>query len=267
MQQGQKIAIIGTGIAGMGAAWLLHQQHDIIVYEQAAHSGGHAQTVAAPDGTAIDAGFSAFSPPASPNLVALLDHLGIKTKENGVSFAVSLNDGGLEYSAERFGQLFIRRTNIFRPRFHRMWMDMLRFTVEAPRYVARNPDTTETLGEYLGRHRYSDSLVYDYILPLGAALWSMTRDAMMGFPLAPFVRFCDSSGLIRLSNRLPWRSVVGGSRGYVDKLTEGYKGRIRHRCGAVRIDRTGPKAVVLDARGARAKGSITLSSPPMPTRR
>jgi uncharacterized protein len=251
MQKGLKIAVIGTGAAGLGAAWLLHGQHDITVYEQNAYTGGHTNTVHMPGGAAVDTGFIVFTPPTYPNFTALMEHLDVPTQETSMSFAVSLNDGALEYCGDSVNTLFVQRRNLLSPRFHRMWMDIIRFYYEAPRYVRANPNSDLTLGEYLGFRKYGDSLAYDHLLPMGAAIWSMTREGMMGFPLVTFVRFCEGHGLLKLSRRPMWRTVTGGSRKYVEKITEGFKGRIRHRCGVVKIDRSGPKVVVLDSKGAR----------------
>lgn len=251
MQKRLKIAVIGTGVAGLGAAWLLHDAHDITVFEKNNYTGGHSNTHLTPGGLAVDTGFIVYNPPTYPNFVSLMKHLGVETQDSSMSFAVSLDNGALEYSGDNINTLFVQRKNLLKPRFHRMWMDIIRFYIEAPKFLERNPESTLTLGEYLTQRRYSDSLINDHLLPMGAAIWSMTRESMLGFPLITFIRFCRNHGLLRLVDRPVWRTVTGGSRAYVARLTDGYRARIRNNCGAVKIERTADKAVVLDSRGAR----------------
>lgn len=251
MEKRLKIAVVGTGVAGLGAAWLLNPQHDVTVYEKNGYSGGHTNTFTTPSGVNIDTGFIVYNPPTYPNFVALMAHLGVPTQDSSMSFAVSLDGGALEYSGDNINTLFVQRKNLLKPRFHRMWMDIIRFYIEAPKFLEREPNSTLTLGEYLTQRRYSESLINDHLLPMGAAIWSMTREGMLGFPLITFIRFCRNHGLLRLINRPVWRTVTGGSKSYVAKLTEGLTGRIRHNSGAVKIERTGDKVVVLDAKGLR----------------
>ncbi len=251
MQRRLKIAVIGTGVAGLGAAWLLNQQHDVTVYEKNGYAGGHTNTFATPSGLSVDTGFIVYNPPTYPNFVALMQHLGVKTQDSSMSFAVSLDGGALEYSGDNINTLFVQRKNLVSPRFHRMWLDIIRFYIEAPKFLECEPDSTLSLGEYLKQRKYSESLINDHLLPMGAAIWSMTREGMLEFPLITFIRFCRNHGLLRLVNRPVWRTVTGGSQQYVAKLTEGLEGRIRLNCGGVKVERMGDKAVVLDANGGR----------------
>jgi len=244
-----KIAVIGTGVAGNGAAWLLNKAHDITVYEKNDYVGGHSNTVVTPKGTAVDTGFIVYNTATYPNFIALTSALGVKTKDSNMSFAVSLNDGGLEYSGDSINTLFVQRRNLFNARFHRMWRDIVRFYREAPQFLDANPGTSLTLGEYLKQNNYGDGFIEEHLLPMGAAIWSMTKDGMNGFPLASFIRFFKNHGLLKLVNRPAWRTVDGGSREYVAKLTADFKDRIRTGCGAERIERMGDKVYVRDTRG------------------
>jgi predicted NAD/FAD-binding protein len=251
MQKRLKIAVIGTGVAGLGAAWLLSKAHDVTLYEKNGYAGGHTNTFVTPGGKAVDTGFIVYNPDTYPNFVALMSHLGVATQESVMSFAVSLDGGALEYSGDNLNTLFVQRRNLLNPRFHRMWMDIVRFYYEAPRALARAPDSPLTLGEFLKARKYSDGLVNDHLLPMGAAIWSMTREGMLDFPFATFVRFCINHGLLRLVDRPVWRTVSGGSKTYVAKLLEGLEGRLRKNCAAVKLERGAEKPVILDAAGRR----------------
>ncbi len=244
-----KIAVIGTGVAGNGAAWLLNTAHDITVYEKNDYTGGHSNTVVTPHGTKVDTGFIVYNLATYPNFIALMKALNVDTRESNMSFAVSLNDGGLEYSGDSINTLFVQRRNLLRPRFHRMWMDIIRFYREAPEFLAANPATTLTLGDYLKAENYGPGFTDEHLLPMGAAIWSMTRDGMAEFPLHSFIRFFKNHGLLTLTNRPQWRTVIGGSQAYVAKLTAGFKDKIRHNCPAVRVVRENGKVIVHDAKG------------------
>ncbi|MDE1153413.1 MAG: FAD-dependent oxidoreductase [Micavibrio sp.] len=244
-----KIAIIGTGVAGNGAAWLLHKAHDITVYEKNDYVGGHSNTVLTPKGTPVDTGFIVYNTATYPNFIAMTAALQVATKESNMSFAVSLNDGALEYSGDSINTLFVQRRNLFSRRFHRMWLDIVRFYREAPRFLEDNPGTELTLGAYLTENNYGAGFSEEHLLPMGAAIWSMTKDGMNGFPLASFIRFFKNHGLMKLANRPAWRTVEGGSRSYVEKLTTGFKDKIRTGCGVERIERMGDKVYVRDVRG------------------
>jgi len=245
----QQIAIIGTGVAGNGAAWLLHKDHDITVYEKNSYVGGHSNTVTMPSGTKVDTGFIVYNTLTYPNFIALMKELKVETIESNMSFAVSLNNGGLEYSGDSINTLFTQRRNLLNLRFHRMWLDIVRFYRDAPKFLEKNPKTAMTLGEYLAREKYGDGFISDHLLPMGAAIWSMTKDGMAAFPLASFIRFFKNHGLMKLTNRPAWRTVSTGSQAYVAKLTGGFADRIRRDCAVTRIERNGDKVFVHDARG------------------
>ena len=215
----QKIAVIGAGIAGLSAAWMLRDQHDVAVFEADARPGGHADTqTVLVDGETInvDTGFIVYNTRNYPNLTALFAELGVETQASDMSFGVSLGGGRLEYGGGNLAQLFAQPSNALRPRFWSMIRDLLRFYREAPKLLGT--EGAETLGEYLDRNRYGVAFAEDHLLPMGAAIWSGSLSGMRDFPARAFVRFFVNHGLLNLSDRPAWRTVNGGSRNYVARL-------------------------------------------------
>jgi predicted NAD/FAD-binding protein len=226
----QKIAVVGTGISGLSAAWLLSKNHDVTVYEKNHYFGGHSNTSDITiDGQeiAVDTGFIVYNPLNYPNLVALFDHLGVPTKRSEMSFGASLDDGALEYSGTDINGLFSQRKNILRPRFLRMLADLFRFYRQAPGLIG-DPSLREiSLGAFLRREGYSDAFTFDHLMPMGAAIWSSSIDEMLSFPALAFFRFFQNHGLLKLAGRPEWRTVEGGSREYVRRLTADFSARLR----------------------------------------
>lgn len=249
-----KIAIVGTGIAGMSAAWLLNQRHIVTLYEQNDYVGGHSNTTDIEiDGEEmpVDTGFIVYNPVNYPNLVKLFEHLNVPTKASDMSFAASLNDGGLEYSGSDLFSLFAQRRNLFRPRFWRMVKDIARFYREAPQLINDRALADVTLGEFLRHNRYSDTFVYDHLMPMGAAIWSSSVQQMLDFPTLAFIRFFDNHGLVQLNDRPEWRTVCGGSREYMKALQQTLKQPIRTTQPVIRIEREANKSVVISSDGQR----------------
>ncbi len=231
-QKRLKIAVVGTGISGMSAAWLLSHAHDVTVFERLPRLGGHSNTVDVPAAAGplpVDTGFIVYNEATYPNLTALFAHLGVETKLSEMSFAVSLDGGRLEYSGGvDLGGLFAQRRNLVRPRFWSMLGDLRRFYATAPRHAGALGGVT--LGEYLAREKYGAPFREDHLLPMAAAIWSAPVDAMLDYPAEAFIRFFENHGLLKLTNRPVWRTVAGGSRAYVERLMRRLEGRIR--CGS-----------------------------------
>jgi predicted NAD/FAD-binding protein len=247
-----RIGIIGSGIAGLGAAWLLSRtgKYEITLYEQNAYIGGHSNTRETPDGVPVDTGFIVFNHVTYPNLVALFREAGVTTEASNMSFAVSLDDGKLEYAGDSVRKLFAQKRNLFRPSFHRMWRSILRFYREAPSILNEADNTALTLGQYLEQGRYDRGFVFDHLLPMGAAIWSASIEEMMEFPAQSFVRFFQNHGLMKLSDRPQWYTVSGGSREYVKILTAAFADRIQTGRGATMVKRLGAGGVsVRDGEG------------------
>lgn len=231
--EGLNIAIVGTGIAGMSAAWLLSKAHRVTVYEKSPRIGGHSNTVTMPfrgGSLPVDMGFIVYNERTYPNLTALFQHLGVPTKASDMSFAVSLDAGALEYAGTGLGGLLAQPRNMLRPRFWSMVADVLRFYRTAPKN-GRLATSGESLGDYLRSRGYGEAFVQDHLLPMAAAIWSTPVARIADHPAASFIRFCDNHGLLQLRHRPVWRTVVGGSRAYVERLTAAYRNNIRIGCG------------------------------------
>ncbi len=235
----------------MSAAWLLSQGHRVTVYERNSWVGGHSNTVDAPgDGGTmpVDTGFIVYNEPTYPNLTALFDHLNVPTKVSDMSFAASLGGGNLEYAGTDLNGLFGQRRNIVRPRFWSMIKDLLRFYREAPSFLDEPENDGISLADYLARGGYGRPFIEDHLYPMGAAIWSTTAVDMAAYPAKAFIRFFVSHGLLLIKNRPPWRTVDGGSREYVKRLTAGFTDRIRFG-GVCAVHRQADRVLVTDAGG------------------
>jgi predicted NAD/FAD-binding protein len=211
------IAVVGSGISGLSAAWLLSKRHRVTLYEADGRLGGHSNTVEV-GGVAVDTGFIVYNEATYPNFSALMGHLEVATKTSNMTFAVSLDDGRLEYSGTSLTGLFAQPRNIVSLRFWGMLRDLLRFYREAPHATRDLGDTS--LDAYLDASGYGAAFRTDHLYPMAAAIWSTPAAEIGEYPARAFVRFCENHGLLQLVNRPLWRTLAGGSRAYVGKLAE-----------------------------------------------
>lgn len=249
----RKVAVIGSGISGLSAAWLLDKTADVTLFEADSRLGGHANTfeVAVPGkpAIAVDTGFIVYNELNYPNLVALFDHLGVETQASDMSFAASMRSGRLEYSGSGLAGLFGQKSNILRPQFWLMVRDVLRFYRQAPALINDPSLQGVSLGWYLDTKGYSSSFIDDHLLPMGAAIWSTTAADMRAYPLQAFIRFFVNHGLVQLSGRPQWRTVKGGSREYISRIMAQFGGKVILDSRIAGI-RRGPDGVkVLDRAG------------------
>ncbi len=248
----RRIAVVGSGVAGLSCAWLLSRSHDVTLFEADDRIGGHSNTVEAPTPSApvaVDTGFIVYNPDNYPNLVGLFDHLSVPTKPAHMSFAVSLDDGAFEYSSHGIPALFAQKRNYASPKFWRMIADLLRFQKQAPRDLAEMERTGETLVEYLDRNNYGRLFRDAHLLPQAAAIWSSTLDQMTSYPAASFVRFYMNHNLLTYDLKPTWRTVDGGSREYVSRLHADFMGRTVLNAGIAGIARDALGASVRFADG------------------
>ncbi len=249
-----RIAIIGSGIAGNVAAHHLHREHDITVYEAGSHAGGHTHTHEVEQGGrsyAVDTGFIVFNDWTYPNFIALLDELGVGWQASRMSFSVRDEASGLEYSGTTLNTLFAQRMNLLRPSFLGMVRDILRFSREAPVLLGQLGGELP-LGEVLERGGYGRAFVRRYIVPMGAAIWSTSPEAMLRFPARFFIRFLHNHGMLSVNERPVWRVIRGGSTRYVEKLVAPFRDRIRLRAPVEWIRRL-PGQVIVKTRDGVAE--------------
>ena len=216
-----KIAIVGSGITGLSAAWALKNHAHVTVFEADSRAGGHAHTVDVTVGGqtfGVDTGFLVFNERTYPGIVPFFTELGVETAASDMGFSVQARSQQLEWAGNGLNSVFTQRKNLVNPAFWGMLRDMLRFNRAATRYALTPPNTTETLGEYLQAHGYGAALRDWYLIPMAAAIWSCPTQTMMAYPMATFARFCHNHGLLQIAHRPQWFTVRGGSRNYVNRV-------------------------------------------------
>ena len=240
-----RIAVIGAGISGLGAAWLLGKDHDVTIFEKQSRIGGHANTVDVDfeaDKIAVDTGFIVYNELNYPNLVGLFDHLNVPTKGSEMTFAVSLRDKALEYEGTLRG-LVAQPSNLFKPRYWSMLNGLRKFYAHAYDY-AQNSPKDETLGAFIKRCGFSKAFIEDHLLPMGAAIWSCPADTMLSFPARSFIQFMQNHKLMNYIDRPVWRTVDGGSRSYVTKVLADFKGQVVRDAKVISVHREAAGAIV-----------------------
>ncbi len=251
-----RLAIIGTGIAGLGCAHFLQRDFDLTLFEAADYIGGHTNTVTAREpGTGrtvpIDTGFMVFNHATYPLLTRLFRELGVATKKTDMSFSVRHGDSGLEFCGSSVNHLFAQRKNLFRPRFYRMLFAINRFNQEAVAALAdpASPVFTETLGDYVKRRGYGSDFFDLYLVPMSSAVWSTPPEKMLAFPAAALLRFFHNHGFLGLSTQHQWWTVEGGAKSYIAPLTAPFAQKIRLNSAASGVIRTPRGVTVTTATG------------------
>ncbi len=245
-----KIAIIGTGISGLSAAYLLRHRHAVTVYESEKRLGGHSRTLNVEYGDrkiAVDTGFIVFNERNYPNLTALFRHLGVPIKNSDMSFALTVADGWLEWGAKDLAAIIAQRRNLLRPRFLRLFADVMRFNRDAVREVDAAPDVSVDglirrmgLGDWFRRH---------YLLPMAGAIWSCPPKQMLEFPASSLIHFFANHNLMSFTGQPQWLTIDGGAQIYVERIASLLGDRVRSDCGAVRVTRKFGHVEITDTRG------------------
>ncbi|RCV87045.1 NAD(P)/FAD-dependent oxidoreductase [Billgrantia montanilacus] len=252
----QRIAVVGSGISGMAAAWYLSQRHTVTLFEAADRLGGHTATVdVALDGRhhAIDTGFIVFNDRTYPHFQRLLTEIGIASQPTEMSFSVHETLLDFEYNGHTLGSLFAQRSNLLSPRFYRLLADILSFNRRALYELESGSLGGDmSLGDYLDQAGYGRDFQRRYLLPMGAAIWSASVRDMRTFPALFFLRFFHHHGLLSVNDRPQWYTLVGGSRAYIPALTAPYAERIRLATPVRGIHR-GPEGVFIDSRAGRER--------------
>jgi uncharacterized protein len=231
MAQLLKVAIIGSGITGLGAAHALQGQADITLFEAGAYFGGHANTVDVTLPTAqgkethgIDTGFLVYNERTYPNLIALFAQLGVETTATDMSFSVQSRDGArlLEWGGASLNAVFAQRSNLLRPRFLKMLLDMLRLNRLCTQIALANNEEqlAQPLADFLKEHRFGSEVRDWYLLPMLGCIWTCPTEQMLAFPVSTMIRFCHNHGLMQVNNRPKWWTVSRASRDYVRKITD-----------------------------------------------
>ena len=247
-----RIAVIGSGISGLSAAWLLSSRHEVVVYEKDRRLGGHANTVevkVSGGSIGVDAGFIVFNKPNYPNLTALFEHLGVGVEETNMSFGASIRNGRIEYSGQGLGAVFANRASVFSPSHWAMIRDILRFNKEAKAALDAGIDDDVTLGGFVARRDYSNAFIDRFLAPMAAAIWSTPSFDILDYPAASLFRFYANHGLFQVSNNPRWNTVTGGSRVYVGKISQDFAAGARLGVGAARVERVRNGVLVTDAQG------------------
>jgi len=226
----RRIAVIGGGIAGLGAGYLLSRRHEVHLFEREPRVGGHTHTLVVDGATgplALDTGFLVHNDRTYPNLVRLFSELGVRTRPSDMSFGVTCRRTGYEYSSRGLRGFFADRRNLVRPRHYRLFAEILRFNREAPALLAESDAGAMTLGEFVDRQRCTDDFLRFYLLPMASAVWSASLEAIRAFPAASLIRFFDNHGMLGIDTHPTWKVVEGGSHSYLDPITAPYRSRVR----------------------------------------
>lgn len=258
-----KIAVIGSGISGTGAAWLLSPQHEVDLFEADDRLGGHAHTHDVLLGGSLvpaDTGFMVYNERTYPNLIRFFERLGVDHSSSNMSFSVQCPAEGVEWAGKNLDSIFAQRTNLMSPAFLRMLVDIVRFSGMAERLLHDDSVDPLTLGELLQREGLGKGFTDWYLIPMGSAIWSTPPGQMLQFPAKTFLRFCDNHGLLHITGKPQWRSVIGGSRTYVEAATRTVSGAVRVSAPIQRVERRADGVVIRWPDGEQRYDAVVIAA-------
>ena len=222
-QQRKKVAVVGSGISAISTAWFLSQHHDVVLFEKQNRLGGHTNTIKVEEAERdvyVDTGFIVFNRPNYPNLTAMFEHLQVNTQHTDMSFAVSIDQGRLEYSGTNLDGLFAQRRNLLSYQHWSMIFEIMRFNKQAKADLNSQQLLNIPLQKYLDEHGFSSKMTDHYLLPMAAAIWSCPVSTMLQFPTRSFLQFFENHGLLNIEDRPQWETVIGGSIKYLEAIVE-----------------------------------------------
>ncbi len=246
------LAIIGTGIAGLGCAHFLYERFDLTLYEQNDYAGGHTNTIVVEEegrAVPIDTGFMVFNHVTYPHLTRLFRELNVETQPTDMSFSVQHRPSGLEYNGGSLNLLFGQRRNLVNPRHWRMLMQINRFNREAVPALDDASFAHHSLRDYVAARGYGDDMLHRYLVPMSSAVWSTPPEKMLDFPAMTLLRFWHNHGFLGLDTQHPWYTVTGGAKSYVAKISAPFRDRVQLGRKAVRVERSERSAKVTSANG------------------
>ncbi len=238
-ETGLRVAVVGSGVAGIVAAYLLQREHQVTLFEKNDYIGGHTHTIEIEGGEdrglAVDTGFIVFNDRTYPNFIRFIGQLGVHFQKAPMSFSYFDPTLDFMYNSSR---LFADRRNFFRPSFWKLLLEIVSFNRQARRLIKRGVLTELSLGEFLKQFKFSDNFINQYIIPMGAAIWSTPDSDMMRFPASTFIRFLDNHGLLTINDQPQWYTISGGSREYVRAFLRSFQGEVVKNAGIERIKRS-----------------------------
>lgn len=247
-----KIAVVGSGISAISSAWFLSQEHDVVLFEKQGRLGGHTNTVtvqANGKSTNVDTGFIVFNRPNYPNLTAMFKHLGVATQNTDMSFAVSIDEGKLEYSGTDLNGLFVQRRNLLSAAHWSMIMQIIKFNKQAKSDLQNGVYLNMSLQDYLHQHQFSDKMINHYLLPMAAAIWSCPVSTMLKFPAGSFLQFFENHGLLNVDDRPQWETVVNGSINYLEAILKQSNFTVRLHSEVINVKSTSNGLMLTTADG------------------
>ncbi len=249
----KKLAIIGTGIAGMGCGHLLHKKYDITLFEQNDYVGGHTNTIVVDENgkpVYIDTGFMVFNYATYPNLCNLFEEIKAPIKKSDMSFSVQHCESGLEYSGSGLNGIFAQRKNIFNVQYIKMLLQVTRFNKECVAVLENPKYANYSLGEYIKEFKYGEELLWKYLVPMSSAVWSTPMELMLDFPAISLIRFFKNHGFLGLNTQHQWYTLHNGSAAYRELLIKPFKDKIITNNGVINVVRKNNKAIVTTVGGS-----------------